>query len=62
MAVEAVLVEVAAMEVLKEMMARMARVMEVAKVMEVVRGMAKVTERVLAAERICRVFLPTTGT
>ena len=55
MAVEAVLVEVAAMEVLKEMMARMARVMEVA------RGMAKETERVLAAERICRVFLPTTA-
>ena len=50
MAVEAVLVEVAAMEVLKEMMARMA------KVMEVVRGMAKETERVLAAERICPVL------
>ena len=55
-AVVEVLVEVAAMEVLKEMMVRMARVMEVA------RGMAKETERVLAAERICRVFLPTTGT
>ena len=55
-AVVEVLVEVAAMEVLKEMMVRMARVMEVEKVM------AKETERVLAAERICRVFLPTTGT
>ena len=54
-AVVEVLVEVAAMEVLKEMMVRMARVMEVAKVM------AKETERVLAAERICRVFLPTTA-
>ena len=54
-AVVEVLVEVAAMEVLKEMMVRMARVMEVA------RGMAKETERVLAAERICRVFLPTTA-
>ena len=29
---------------------------------EMARGMVKETETVLALERICRVFLPTTGT
>ena len=59
--VAAVLVKAAAMAVVRAEAVK-ETVALVVKETEMARGMVKETERVLAVERICRVFLPTTGT
>ena len=49
-------------QAVKEMVVEKEMAARAVKETETVRGMAKETERVLAVERICRLFLPTTGT
>lgn len=65
--VAAVLVKVAAKavvraEAVKETAVEKEMAARAVKETETERGMAKETERVLAVERICLLFLPTTGT